>query len=69
MKDKDYSRERRGLLRWLGAPALLVPATLSACANSIPPRQYKRPPSYITAKDRKNGGNGCWNLCDSDGRY
>jgi hypothetical protein len=25
MKDKDYSRERRGLLRWLGAPRTTRP--------------------------------------------
>jgi putative SOS response-associated peptidase YedK len=44
-------------------------AALSACAYSTPPRKVKRSSSHITAKDRKNGGNGCWNLCDSDGRY
>jgi hypothetical protein len=65
----DHSLERRSLLRWLGAATLIVPAALSACANSTPPRQVKPSRSHITAKDRKNGGNGCWNLCDSEGRY
>jgi hypothetical protein len=69
MNDQGHSHERRTLLRWLGAAALIVPTALSACANSTPPRKVKRSRSHITAKDRKNAGNGCWNLCDSDGRY
>ena len=69
INDQNYPLERRSLLRWLGATALIVPTALSACANSTPPRKVKRSRSHITAKDRKNGGNGCWNLCDSDGRY
>ena len=24
---------------------------------------------FTVAKERKDGGSGCWNLCDSDGRY
>jgi hypothetical protein len=67
--DQSHPVNRRNLLRWLGAAALIAPAALSACAHSTPPRQVKRSRSHITAKDRKNGGNGCWNLCDSDGRY
>ena len=68
MNDQGQFRERRRLLRWLGA-ALVPLATLSACAYSTPPRKVKRSRSHITAKDRKNSGNGCWNLCDSDGRF
>jgi len=67
--DQSHSLERRSLLRWLGAASLVLPATLAACAQSVPPRQYKRTPSHITAKERKDGGSGCWNLCDSGGRY
>jgi hypothetical protein len=51
--DQIHSLERRSLLRWL---ALILPAALSACANSTPPRQYKRSPSHITGKDHRNGG-------------
>ena len=51
-----------------GAASLVLPA-LAACAQSIPPRQVKRPPSHITAKERKDGGSGCWRFCDSSGRY
>jgi len=69
MNDQDHSPERRSLLRWLGAAALVLPVTLAACASTVPPRQVKRTRSHITAKERKDGGNGCWNLCDSDGRY
>lgn len=65
--DQGHPMERRSLLRWLGAAALCLP--LAACAYSTPPRQVKRTKSHITAKDRKNSGNGCWNLCDSDGRF
>jgi hypothetical protein len=69
MSDQGPRVERRRLLHWLGAAALIAPAVLSACAYSTPPRKVKRSRSHITAQDRKNGGNGCWNLCDSDGRY
>jgi hypothetical protein len=69
MNDQSLFLERRWLLRWLGAAALIAPAALSACAYSTPPRKVKRSSSHITAKDRKNSGNGCWNLCDSDGRF
>lgn len=67
--DQSHPLERRRLLRWLGAASLFLPAALAACAYSTPPRQVKRSRSHITAKDRKNAGNGCWNLCDSEGRY
>jgi hypothetical protein len=69
MNDQSQALGRRRLLRWLGAAALIAPAALSACAYSTPPRKVKRSRSHITAKDRKNGGNGCWNLCNSDGRF
>jgi hypothetical protein len=69
MNDQSLLLERRGLLCWLGAASLILPATLAACAYSTPPRKYERTPSHITAKDRKDGGNGCWNFCDSEGRY
>ena|SRR5688572_7058464 len=48
--------KRRSLLRWLGAVLLILPTALAACANSIPPRQYKRPRSHITGKYHRNGG-------------
>jgi hypothetical protein len=51
----DPSLDRRDLLRWLGAAALILPASLAACAGSTPPRQYTRPPSHITGKDHRNG--------------
>ena len=54
--DQSHSLERRSLLRWLGAASLILPTALTACANSIPPRQYKRPRSHITGKDHRNGG-------------
>lgn len=47
------SPERRSLLGMLaGVPLGLSAALLAGCENSIPPREVKRPPSYIT------GGNG-----------
>jgi hypothetical protein len=52
---RSHSLERRSLLRWLGAVSLMLPAALAACANSVPPRQYKRSPSHITGKDHRNG--------------
>jgi hypothetical protein len=55
MKDQGHSLERRSLLCWLGAAALMLPAALAGCANSIPPRQYKRTPSHIKGKDHRNG--------------
>ena len=69
MNDQSHPLERRSLLRWLGYASLTLPAVLAACAHSTPPRQVKRTRSHITAKERKDGGNGCWNHCDSDGRY
>ena len=69
MNDQSHPLERRRLFRWLGAAALVAPVALSACAYSTPPRKVKRSRSYITAQDRKDGGNGCWYHCDSDGHY
>jgi len=54
--DQSHSLERRSLLRWLGAASLILSTALAACASSIPPRQYKRTRSHITAKDLHNGG-------------
>jgi len=54
MNDQGRSLERRRLLRWLGAAALILPAALAACADSVPPRQYQRPKSHITAKSLKD---------------
>jgi hypothetical protein len=39
MNDQGHLVNRRNLLRWLGAAALIVPAALSACAYSTPPRE------------------------------
>jgi hypothetical protein len=54
--DQSRSLERRRLLRWFGAASLMLPSALAGCANSIPPRQYRRPRSHITGKDHRNGG-------------
>lgn len=69
MNGQSDPLERRSLLLWLGAAALIFPAVLAGCAHTTPPRQVKRSRSHITAKERKDGENGCWNLCDSEGRY
>lgn len=53
---QSHSLERRSLLPWLGAASLILPTALTACANSILPRQYKRSPSHVTGKDHRNGG-------------
>ena len=52
--EQSHSFERRSLPRWLGAASLILPAALAACANSIPPRQIKRPRSHVTAKSLKD---------------
>ena len=52
--DQYRALERRRLLRWLGATSLILPGALAACADSIPPRQYERTPSHITAKSLKD---------------
>jgi len=55
MKDHGPSLERRRLLRWLGAAALVLPAALTACANSGAPSQYERTPSDIRGSDHRDG--------------
>jgi hypothetical protein len=55
MNDQGHSLERRRLLRWLGAGALVLPAALAACANSNAPRQHGRPPSDIRGSDHRDG--------------
>jgi hypothetical protein len=65
----DRLLARRSLLRGLAVAALIAPAALSGCAYSTPPRKVKRTRSHITANERKDGGSGCWNLCDSEGRF
>jgi hypothetical protein len=46
--DQSYSFGRRSLLGFLAtAPLGLFGTLLAACSDSIPPRQYKPPPSYI----------------------
>jgi hypothetical protein len=53
------SLDRRRLLRWLGGTAaLILPATLAACANSTSPRRYRRPSSHITGMDHRDGAVG-----------
>lgn len=66
--NQSHPLNRRSLLRWLGASALIVPFALAACANSVPPSKVKRGRSHITGEDHKKGRS-CWNLCDTDGRY
>jgi hypothetical protein len=65
---QNRSLNHRILLRWLGASALILPATLAACASAIPPSKVKRGRSHIARQDHKKGRS-CWNLCDSEGRY
>ena len=45
--------ERRKLLRWLSAAALILLAVLAGCANSTPPRQYQRSRSSLVAATRR----------------
>lgn len=51
MNDQGHSLERRRLVRWLGAAALLLPAALAACASS----NASRTPSHITGRDHRDG--------------
>jgi hypothetical protein len=51
-----HSLERRRLLRWFGA--LILPATLAACASSTPPGRYSRSRSHITGMDHRDGAVG-----------
>jgi len=55
MNDQGHSLERRRLLRWLGAAALVLPAALAACASSNASRQYGRTPSHISGSDHRDG--------------
>jgi len=55
-RNQSHSTDRRSLLRWFGTASLILPVMLAACANSTPPRQYKRSPSHITGKDHRNAG-------------
>ena len=49
--DQGHSFGRRNLLGFLAtAPLGLFGTLLAACSGSIPPRQYKRPPSYIVRR-------------------
>jgi hypothetical protein len=53
MTDQGYSLERRRLLRWLGAAALVLPAALTACASSNASRGWTT--SHITGSDHRDG--------------
>jgi hypothetical protein len=55
MNDQGHSLERRRLLRWLGGAALVLPATLAACANSNAPRRYERTSSDVRGSDHRDG--------------
>jgi hypothetical protein len=55
MNDQGRSLERRRLMRWLGAVALVLPAALAACASSNGSRQYERTPSHTTGSDHRDG--------------
>ena len=50
MNDQGHSLERRRLLRWLGVAALVLSATLAACANS-----NGRTSSDIRGSDHRDG--------------
>lgn len=62
MNDQGHSLERRRLLRWLGAAALVLPAALSACASSNARRG--RTPSDIRGSDHRDGQPGHINLLE-----
>jgi hypothetical protein len=53
MNDQGHALERRRLLRWLAAAALVLSAALAACANSNAPRQ--RTQSDIRGSDHRDG--------------
>jgi hypothetical protein len=53
MNDQGHSLERRRLLRWLGATALVLLAALAACANSNAP--HERTSSDIRGSDHRDG--------------
>jgi hypothetical protein len=55
MNDQGNSLERRGLLRWLGAAALVLPAALAGCANSNAPQRRSRASSDIRGSDHHDG--------------
>ena len=55
MNDQGNSLERRRLLRWLGAAALVLPGALAACANSNAPRRQARASSDIRGSDHRDG--------------
>jgi len=53
MNDQGNSLERRRLLRWLGAAALVLPAALAACSNA--PQRRSRASSDIRGSDHRDG--------------
>ena len=54
MTDQGHSLERRTLLRWLGAAALVVPTALTGCASSGN-RKVERYSSDIRGSDHRDG--------------
>lgn len=52
MNDRGHFQERRRLLRWLGAVALVLPAALAACANSN--TSGRRTRSDISGSDHRD---------------
>jgi hypothetical protein len=58
-RDQAHSAERRSLLSLLAVGTLAAPALLLAgCANAIPPREYRKPPSHITGRGGNSGKGG-----------
>ena len=51
--DRIHSLDRRNLLRWLGVAPLVLPAALTACANSNASRGWTT--SHITGSDHRDG--------------
>ena len=51
MNEQGNSLERRRLLHWLGAAALVLPVALAACANSNAPQRRSR----ASSSDRRDG--------------
>lgn len=51
-QEHDVSLRRRGFLKVLAVTAF---APLLGCADSIPPREYKRPRTHIVGGNGKRG--------------
>ena len=69
MSHQRHSPERRRLLRWLGAAALILPAALAACANSGGSTHYGRSSSDIRGSDHHGGQSDYVNILGRSYRF